>query len=118
LLVGKNGQLLAGIGVPDEQDYQLAQPADFNQWHLGILTRVKATGVTRLYLDDATPVETKVAKNVSLKDSKQFTIGAENNGDNYFYGAIGEIVVLDMVPDETQLAAVQNYLARKWGIEL
>jgi hypothetical protein len=118
LLIGKDGQLLAGIGVPDEQDYQLAQPATFNQWHLGILTRVKATGVTRLYLDGATPVETKVAKNVSLKDSKQFTIGAENNGGNYFTGAVGELVVLDTVPDDTGLAAIQSYLAKKWGIGL
>jgi hypothetical protein len=117
LLVGKKGQLLAGIGMPDEQDYQLAQPAAFNQWHLGILTRIKDTGVTRLYLDGATPVATKVARNVSLKDPKQFTIGAENNGGNYFTGDIGEIIILATVPDDIQIAMVRSYLAQKWGIK-
>lgn len=116
LLVGKDGQLLAGIGVPDEGDYQLARTAAFNQWHLGVLTRVKNTGVTRLYLDGAAPAATRVAREVSLKDAKRFTIGAENNGGNYFNGDIGEIVVLDTVPDDNQIAAIQNYLAHKWGV--
>lgn len=115
---GKYGQLLAGIGVPDEKDYQLLQDAAFGQWHLGILTRVKDTGETRLYLDAAPPKRDKIARNVSLKDAKQFTIGAENNGGNYFTGDIGEIVVLDTVPDDAQLATLQRFLARKWGIKL
>lgn len=115
LLVGKGGQLLAGIGVADDQDYQLAQTTAFGQWHLGVLTRVKDTGVTRLYLDGATPVEKKLAKGISLKDVNQITIGAENNGGNYFTGDIGEIIVLDTVPDDTQIATIQSYLAKKWG---
>jgi hypothetical protein len=117
LLVGKDGQLLAGIGVPDEGDYQLARTAAFSQWHLGVFTRVKNTGVTRLYLDGAAPAVTRVARDVSLKDAKRFTIGAENNGGNYFNGDIGEIIVFDTVPDDNQVAVIQSYLAHKWGIE-
>lgn len=118
ILVGKDGKLLVGIGVPDEQDYQLAQEASFGQWHIAILTRMKETGLVRLYVDAAGPVEKRIAHKISLKDSKRFTIGAVNTGGNYFTGDLGEIIVLDQVPAEQELAALRDYLARKWRVVL
>ncbi len=118
ILVGKggDGQLSAGIGVPDEKDYQLTRPAVFDQWHIALFTRVKETGETRLYVDDLKYDEQRIARNVSLKDSEQFTIGAVNTGGNYFYGDIAEIIVLNTVPGNDELATIQSYLAKKWGI--
>lgn len=118
ILVGKSeaGQILAGIGVPDEKDYQLAQPAAFDQIHIAILTREKDTGVARLYLDNSKCDEKRIARNVSLKDSEQFTIGAVNTGGNFFSGDIAEIIILDRVPEESQLVTIRSYLAEKWGV--
>jgi hypothetical protein len=124
LLVGKDdkddskGKLTAGIGVPDDEDYQITQDAAFGTWHIGVLTRVKDTGVVRLYVDGTDPVEKKVARNISLKDAEQFTIGAENQGGNYLTGYIAEIIVLDEVPTDSELATIQSFLAKKWGVAL
>ena len=116
ILVGKDGKLIAGIGVPDEQDYQIEQAATFGQWHIAVLTRVKDTGLVRLYVDSAAPVEKRIAHNISLKDSKQFTIGAVNTGGNYFTGDIAEIIVLDQALTDHELTAIRDYLGKKWGI--
>lgn len=116
MLVGKDGQITAGIGVPDEKDYQLTRQAPFNTWHIAILTRRKDTGETRLYVDNLKYDEKRVARNISLKDPQQFTIGAVNTGGNYFSGDIAEIIVLDQVLNENQISMIERYLTLKWSI--
>lgn len=116
LLVGKDGRLIATIGVPDEKDYRVEQNASFGQRHIAVLTRVKDTGVVRLYLDNQAPVEKRIAHNISLKDSKRFTIGGVNTGGNHFTGELAEIIVLNQVPPDHELAAIRDRLAKKWGV--
>lgn len=116
ILVGKDGKLLVGIGVPDEQDYQIEQTASFGQWHIAMLTREKETGLVRLYVDTVAPVEKRIAHKISLKDSKRFTIGAVNTGGNYFTGDLAELIVLDRVPAAHELVVLRDYLAKKWGL--
>lgn len=118
ILHGEDGRLIAVIGVPDEGDYLVEQDASFDQLHIAALTREKATGMTRLYVDNRKPVEKRIAQNITLKDSKRFTIGAVNTGGNHFTGEIAEIIVLDRVLTAQELAVVRDFLARKWGISL
>lgn len=118
ILIGKDGRLIAAIGVPDEGDYSVEQSASFDQLHIAILTRKKDTGVTRLSVDNREPVEKRIAHNITLKDSKRFTIGAVNTGGNHFTGDIAEIIVLDQILANHELAAVRGFLAKKWGIAL
>ncbi len=118
ILVGKDGQFTAGIGVPDDADHRISQGASFGRLHVGALTRIKDTGITRIYVDGVASEGKKIARNLTLKDSKQFTIGAVNTGGNYLTGEIAEIIVLDKVLTEEELAAVHNYLIKKWGITL
>ncbi len=116
ILVGKDGRLIAVLGVPDEKDYRVEQKGAFDQWQIAILTRVKDTGVVRLSLDDQKPVEKRIAQHISLKDSKRFTIGAVNTGGNHFTGDLAEIIVLNQVPADHELAAIRDHLVKKWGV--
>ncbi|HBF37402.1 MAG TPA: hypothetical protein DDW50_08795 [Firmicutes bacterium] len=127
LLIGKRAdddktpataRLIAGVGVPDDQDYQIYQGSPFGAWHIGVLTRGKDSGIVRLSVDGQDPVEKKVARNISLKDAKQFTIGAENQGGNYFTGYIAEIIVLDKIPTDSEITTLRSFLAKKWGVTL
>ncbi len=114
----KDDQFIAGIGIPGEKDYQIEVKAPFGRLHMGILTRKKNTGMLRMYIDNIASEPVWVARNVTLKDSSRFTIGAVNTGGNYFSGDIAEIIVLDEVPANDKLAAIQRFLALKWDIPL
>jgi hypothetical protein len=116
ILIDKSGALTAGIGVPGEKDSEVEVPASFNAVHIGALTRKKDTGLVRLYVDNNASDPVRIARNVILKDSDRFTIGAVNTGGNYFKGDIAEIIVLDRVLEAKEITAVQRYLAKKWDV--
>ncbi|HEX3045705.1 MAG TPA: LamG-like jellyroll fold domain-containing protein [Bacillota bacterium] len=116
ILIDKSGALSAGIGVPGEKDSEVEVPASFNAVHIGVLTRKKDTGLVRLYVDNTASDPVRIARNVILKDSERFTIGAVNTGGNYFKGDIAEIIVLDRVLEAKEITAVQRYLAKKWDV--
>jgi hypothetical protein len=116
LLIGKNQTLVAGIGLIGERDFKLEINYSQDSLNMGILTRKKDTGIVKLYADKSAPVQLKVARNVTLKDSAQFTIGAVHTGGNYFKGDIAEIIILDTVLSESQITEIQNYLSKKWDI--
>lgn len=114
----KDDQFIAGIGIPGEEDYKIGVKAPFGRLHMGILTRKKDTGMVRMYVDNIASEPVWVARNVTLKDSSRFTIGAVNTGGNYFSGDIAEIIVLDEVPANDKIASIQRFLAMKWDIPL
>jgi hypothetical protein len=121
ILIGKTGNqgtFMAGIGVPDEKDYQIEAVAPFDAPHIGVLTRKKDTGMVKLYVDKAKPQQARIAMNVTLMDSDQFTIGAVNTGGNYFTGDIAEIIVLDQVLPDEKITEIRDYLAKKWDINI
>ncbi|MGA1870241.1 MAG: hypothetical protein ACMUJM_17015 [bacterium] len=118
MLIGKEGTLIAGIGVIGESDYKIEANSSFGRMHIGIFTRKKDTGLVKLYVDKANPVQARFARNMSIKDSQRFTIGAVNTGGNYFKGDIAEIIVLDRVLSDDEIAKMQNYLSIKWGLDL
>lgn len=116
ILIGRTGTFIVGIGVPGENDSKIEMAAPFEAVHIGVLTRKKDTGMVRLFIDNEASEPVRMARNVILKDSDRFTIGAVNTAGNYFKGDIAEIIVLNEVLEPDEITAIQRFLARKWGI--
>ncbi|MCG8333566.1 MAG: LamG domain-containing protein [Proteobacteria bacterium] len=116
LLIGKDSNLIAGIGVIGGDENAISVASSLNHFHIALFTRSKKTGLVSLRVDDSDSVSENMGRGVTLEDSEQFTIGSVNTGGNYFKGDIAEIILLDKALSHEESEKIRLYLAKKWDI--
>jgi len=86
-----NGYVIAGVGNPDKQVISSSGHNDGN-WHNVAFTRIKSTGVIKLYVD-GTLVDSNTGGTQSLTSPNYTDFGRIQTGVNYFNGTIDEVKI-------------------------
>jgi hypothetical protein len=115
---GSKLTLLGGIGDRVTADHTIQSEAvDFYSPHFVTLTREKAGGLVKLYVDGRLHAGADLRDGVTLNDAKTIKIGAFNSGEGLpYHGVIGEVVIFDQVLTEAKRRRIESYLATKWEI--
>ncbi|MCP3925569.1 MAG: LamG domain-containing protein [Desulfobacterales bacterium] len=109
--------VMGGIGDRLTKDHTIrSRELDVDKPHVVILSRLKSTGEVKLYVDGLEHAAADLRDDVVLNDSKSIKIGAFNSEGSSFCGLVGEIIMLDSVPIDSDRVKIEKYLSEKWRI--
>lgn len=109
-----NGQVSAGIGNPDTSINSLANYND-GKPHLMSWKRAITTGKVELYMDGAL-AGSFIGNLNSLTAPAKLALGAQQTGNNFLTGDLGEVKIYSSALSDTDRAAQESGLMTKWGI--
>ena len=106
-----NGKVLFGTGNGGTNlTIQTTNNVTDNTWHHITVTRDKATGVMKIYLDGQQEATNTMAINITLNAPNLLSIGSTPLYDNFYTGDIDEIRFYSSVLTATQIHRLYNYL--------
>ncbi len=116
-LYNGNIVVMGGIGDRLTKDHTIrSRELDAKKPHVVILSRLKSTGEVKLYVDGLQHAAADLSDDVVLNDSRTIKIGAFNSEGTAFCGQVGEVIMLDCVPLDSDRIKIEKYLSEKWNI--
>ena len=105
-----NGKVLFGTGNSgtDKTIVSASSVAD-DSWHAVTVTRSKASGNMKVYIDGILDNSGAMAADVSLYDPYLLRIGVQPYAENYYEGAIDEIRFYQTVLSEVEVHKLYSY---------
>lgn len=120
--IGKKGDhmiVMAGIGDRVSRDHTIhSRELSFDNTCLITFSRVKESGVVKLYANGILNSVADLADNAILNDARKVKIGAFNSEGIPFSGKVGEVIILDKVLTDANRQKIERYLAAKWSVPI